>query len=320
MELFYHLLVNPNSGGGQGRIAGEQVIQYLKAAKLPYSARFTTHPDHERRLIQEMAVHDLKTFDEKMSPEEVYPLLVVIGGDGTIHQVVNELYRLNKQIPIAYIPAGSGNDFARGLGLTREPITIMKQIIQNKQPKECSIIYYNEGIYQEEGLALNNIGIGLDAAIVYETNHSKIKGLLQKFNLHSFSYLSSIIRTLMKQRPFPILVEANGKQYSYPKTYLCTTSNHPYFGGGVPIAPNASVHNEKVDLVVIEKPSWLLVPWIAFNIFRKTHLNKKFCHYFQANKIKIVSTIAEHGQADGEEMGERSFDITFTIKKQLFWY
>ena len=320
MELFYHLLVNPNSGGGQGRIAGEQVIQYLKAAKLPYSARFTTHPDHERRLIQEMAVHDLKTFDEKMSPDEVYPLLVVIGGDGTIHQVVNELYRLNKQIPIAYIPAGSGNDFARGLGLTREPITIMKQIIQNKQPKECSIIYYNEGIYQEEGLALNNIGIGLDAAIVYETNHSKIKGLLQKFNLRSFSYLSSVIRTLMKQRPFPILVEVNGKQYSFPKTYLCTTSNHPYFGGGVPIAPNASVHNEKVDLVIIEKTSWLKVPWIAYHIFRKTHLNKKFCHYFQANKIKIVSTIAEHGQADGEEMGERSFDITFTIKKQLFWY
>src|SRR5699024_4934150 len=140
MELFYHLLVNPNSGGGKGRIAGEQVIQYLKAGKLHYSARFTTNPDHELRLIQEMAVHDLKTFDEKMSPDEVYPLLVVIGGDGTIHQVVNELYRLNKQIPIAYIPAGSGNDFARGLGLTREPITIMKQIIQNKQPKECSKI------------------------------------------------------------------------------------------------------------------------------------------------------------------------------------
>lgn len=320
MELFYHLLVNPNSGGGQGRIAGEQVIQYLKAAKLPYSARFTTHPDHERRLIQEMAVHDLKTFDEKMPPDEVYPLLVVIGGDGTIHQVVNELYRLNKQIPIAYIPAGSGNDFARGLGLTCDPIAIMKQIIATKEPRECSIIHYIEEIYQEEGLALNNIGIGLDAAIVYETNHSKIKGLLQKFNLHSFSYLSSVIRTLMKQRPFPILVEANGKQYSYPKTYLCTTSNHPYFGGGVPIAPNASVHNEKVDLVVIEKPSWLLVPWIAFHIFRRTHLNKKFCHYFQANKIKIVSTIAEHGQADGEEMGERSFDITFTTQKQLFWY
>ena len=147
-------------------------------------------------------------------------LVITVGGDGTIHQVVNELYRLNKQIPIAYIPAGSGNDFARGLGLTREPITIMKQIIQNNQPHECSVIYYNEGIYQEEGLALNNIGIGLDAAIVYETNHSKIKGLLQKFNLHSFSYLSSVVKTLLKQRPFPILVEVNGKQYSYPKAYI----------------------------------------------------------------------------------------------------
>ena len=154
MNLFYHLLVNPNSGGGQGRIAGEQVIQFLKNEKIPYSARFTSHPDHERRLIQEMVVHDLKVFDEQMVEEDVYPLLVVIGGDGTIHQVVNELYRLNKQIPIAYIPAGSGNDFARGLGLTREPITIMKQIIQNNQPHECSVIYYNEGIYQEENLVL----------------------------------------------------------------------------------------------------------------------------------------------------------------------
>ncbi len=51
----------------------------------------------------------------------LYPLLVVIGGDGTLHQVVSELQLEQQQIPVAYIPAGSGNDFARSIELPREP-------------------------------------------------------------------------------------------------------------------------------------------------------------------------------------------------------
>ncbi len=46
---------------------------------------------------------------------------MVIGGDGTLHQVVNEFFALGLQLPVSYIPAGSGNDFARGIGLSREP-------------------------------------------------------------------------------------------------------------------------------------------------------------------------------------------------------
>ncbi|EOT41756.1 diacylglycerol/lipid kinase family protein [Enterococcus columbae] len=320
MEIFYHVLINPNSGGGNGRIVGEKIIDYLSEHQLAFDVRFTGYPDHERQFIRELAQTTLREYQPEDQSNQPYPLLLIIGGDGTIHQVVNELYRLKKQFPIAYIPAGSGNDFARALNLPKDPVAIIEHIHQNTQPTFCHILHYDEAIYGEEGLALNNVGIGLDAAIVYETNHSKVKDILQKFNLLSFSYLSAVIQTLVKQRSFPILVEANGQTYNFKKAYLCTTSNHPYFGGGIPIAPKASVFQNKLDLIIIEKPSMLLVPWIAFKIFTRKHLEAKFCHYIQANKIKIVSTIAQHGQADGEELGERSYDITFDLIEQPFWF
>lgn len=319
MEIFYHVLINPNSGGGNGRLVGEKIVNYLQEHHLNFDVRFTGYPDHERQLVRELAQNTLQPYPMEEKNKLAYPLLLIIGGDGTIHQVINELYRLKKQFPIAYIPAGSGNDFARALNLPKDPLAIMEHIRQKNEPTFCNILHYKEAIYDEEGIALNNVGIGLDAAIVYETNHSKVKDILQKFNLLSFSYLSAVIRTLVKQRSFPILVEANGKIYNFKKAYLCTASNHPYFGGGVPIAPKASIFQKKLDLIIIEKPLMLLVPWIAFKIFTKKHLEAKFCHYIQANKIKIVSTVAQHGQADGEELGERSYDITFDLIEQAFW-
>lgn len=319
MEIFYHVLINPNSGGGNGRLVGEKIVNYLKEHQLSYEVCFTGYPDHERQLVRELAKHTLQPYPMPNDKNEPYPLLLIIGGDGTIHQVINELYHLKKQYPIAYIPAGSGNDFARALNLPKDPLAIMEHISQKNELTVCNLLHYYEAIYDEEGLALNNIGIGLDAAIVYETNHSKVKDILQKFNLLSFSYLSAVIQTLFKQKSFPILVEANGKTYNFKKAYLCTTSNHPYFGGGTPIAPKASVFQKKIDLIIIEKPSIFLVPWIAFKIFTKKHLEAKFCHYIQANKIKIVSTVTQHGQADGEELGERSYDITFDLAEQAFW-
>ena len=76
-------------------------------------------PGKNRNLLLLLLAQVLLPWDDiyRENSEMLYPLLVVIGGDGTLHQVVSSPSRIRKNIPLGYIPAGSGNDFARGMRL-----------------------------------------------------------------------------------------------------------------------------------------------------------------------------------------------------------
>lgn len=321
MNYYYHFLVNPASGSGRGKKAAERVQRIVKKHRFPHQIYLTKSPGDERYISRKLLKERLLPWDDVYleNGEMLYPLLVVIGGDGTLHQVVSELQLEQQQIPVAYIPAGSGNDFARSIDLPREPEKAFWKIAGTTKPQELAIIRYEEQIQEENGIALNNVGIGLDAAIVYTTNHSVAKSSLNKFNLGSFSYIAAIIRVLFLQRGFPILVECNGQQFSYKKAFLCTTTNHPYFGGGVAIAPTASVREKKFDFVLVERVSIFKIFWLISLLMRKKHMNSRYFHHLSTSKLRIISTVPQHGQEDGEEMGQRPFDITFTTANQLFW-
>ena len=244
----------------------------------------------------------------------------MLGGDGTLHNVINSLLPYDSAIPLSYIPCGSGNDFARGVGLSRNIDKALHQILRTRRPKEIQTIHYVEANQEEIGLATNNVGLGLDAAIVEKTNESSSKKALNKFKLGSLSYISSIIHVFFKQKGFPILVEMNGKQYTFNRAFLCTVTNHPYFGGGVSIMPTANPRKAVVDLVVVERINIFKILWLIFLLLRQKQGKSKHFHHFQSGKIRIVSTIPQTIHADGEILGKRSIDMVYTTQKRLFWF
>jgi len=105
----------------------------------------------------------------------------------------------------------------------------------------------------------------------------------------------------------------------YQDAFLVTTSNHPYFGGGVPILPNATVHDPNLELIVIERHNWLILLWIALFIPSGKHLNSHWVHHYKASSIRLTTTTLEFGQSDGEEMGSRFFDLEMNTVKYPFW-
>ncbi len=321
MNFHYHLLVNQASGGGNGKKVSETILALMKKHGYACTPYFTEYPEHELEIVTTLVETTLVVWqDDFFDSADVYPLLLVIGGDGTLHQVVNQLKRMQKEIPLAYIPAGSGNDFARGIGLSRVPEEAFEQLIQARQPRTINVLIYEEKIQERTGICVNNLGIGLDAAIVHQTNHSSTKQQLNKYNLGSLSYIFSVLRVLFKQKGFPILVEANGQTYSYKKAFLCTTANHPYFGGGVPIAPMADLTKNTLDFVLVERLPLYKILWLIFLLFRKKHAQSKYFHHLSGSKLRIVSTTPQFAQADGEELGQCSYDLSFKIRQQLFWY
>ena len=116
-------------------------------------------------------------------------VVMVVGGDGTLHETLNGLIKANSSLPLAYIPAGSGNDFARGYGLSQDPMTALQQALDAQHPTPINVGHYYDAIKQEEGYFLNNLGVGFDAAIVSQANASSAKKRLNRWHLGNLSYL-----------------------------------------------------------------------------------------------------------------------------------
>ncbi|MBO0448209.1 diacylglycerol kinase family lipid kinase [Enterococcus sp. MJM12] len=323
MKFHYILLINQVSGNGNGKKTGAIIQNLLDEQKMSYESYYTEYAGHEAELAKELANSKLIGWTGEIKADyadKLYPLLVVIGGDGTLHQVLNQFYRMDKEIPVSYIPGGSGNDFARGINLPKDPQKAFWAIQRAKEPQIINTLTYEEKIQTETGLAINNIGIGLDAAIVAATNDSMTKKTLNKYNLGSFAYIASIVKVLFTQKGFPILLEVNGEEFTFKKAFLCTTTNHPYFGGGVAIAPMAKATVSDIDLVVVERISMIKIFGLIIRLITNKLTTSKHYHHFTGHKLRIVSTVPEYGQADGEVMGLRPFDITFSTRPQLIWY
>ncbi|MGX7263179.1 diacylglycerol/lipid kinase family protein [Enterococcus crotali] len=319
MKKHFYLIINENAGSGTGRKAAEKIIKQLQTATIDYTTFYTDYAGHETEIVQNLAQDILIPWSSDLEIES-FPLLVVLGGDGTLHSVLNALLPFDSQIPIGYIPCGSGNDFARGSGIARQPEKAFFQLLKAEAPQEIQVITYTESIQEETGLAVNNVGIGLDAAIVNAANTSASKNALNKFNMGSLSYIFSILKVLFTQKGFPILVEVNGKKIEFSRAFLCTVTKHPYFGGGVPIAPVADPRKPVLDFVLVERVNMFKIFWLILLLIQKRQMNSKYFHHIQSSKLRIVSTVPQYIHADGEILGKRSTDFTFGTSGRYFWF
>ena len=314
-NLTLHMIVNPQAGSGNASKTLEEAKTILNKKQITYHSYLTEYPGHEKKIAKELKESILTPWNENQSFSH---LLLVIGGDGTLHEVTNTLAD-SPDIPIAYLPAGSGNDFARGLSLSRKTKQDLNQILETKQPTSVQLIATEFKEKEAPELVLNNIGIGLDAHIVHTANHSQAKNWLNKFGLGSLAYLASVFSVLKKQKAFPISFQVGSEQKKYPNAYLCTITNHPFFGGGIAIDPTASIKETRLSVVLLEKVNIFIIFYLVSRLLLKKHLNSKYIHHFKAEELTLSSTLAEYCQTDGEIVGKMPQEIHCQMTTRLFW-
>lgn len=311
MTTEYDIIINELAGSGQGKTVWEIVKPLLEQRQIVFESRVSEYAGHTTRLATQFAEA------RRQSTKNVTTVLLVIGGDGTLNEALNGLMQVpsNDPMPLAYIPAGSGNDFARGLGMATDPAIALAQILNNMRARPLSIGYYHETLKNDHRYFVNNVGIGFDAQIVDDTNRSKKKG-----KLGHWAYLSNALKAYSQQEGYPLTVHVGRERDQYRHAFLCTASNHPYFGGGVKILPQADIHDDQLELIVIEEPHWWIILWLFLLLLMGgRHLNSRFVHHYRSDQLHLLVNSVEVGQMDGQTIGNRNYDLYLSTQTYPFW-
>lgn len=232
----YDFIVNPKARSGMGEMIWKMLEPELKKQQAVYKVHMT----EKRKQAEKIA--------EAVTSDGREHTLVVLGGDGTVNEVVNGICSPEKTT-LGCIPLGSSNDFVRGLGISKEPEKALDAVLHPKK-----IIRMDIGILAGTGGArrfLVSGGIGFDAAVCHEVCVSKWKILLNKLGLGKLSYAVVALDRLMKDRPVHMtLTLEDGRRREFSKTYFAAFMNLQYEGGGFRFCPEASPEDGMLDVIV----------------------------------------------------------------------
>ena len=287
-QLSYaRLIVNPIAGAGRTAKKWPQIMNLLKSIGLRFEYDLTEAHGHAIELA-------------KLAAKKGYELVVSVGGDGTINEVVNGLYEAGNigNVMLGIINTGAGGDYIRTIGIPRHYKEACHRLTNpRKLIVDLGIAEYVSKGQRMKRLFVNFAGLGLDAEVV--------KATTQKFKaLGSIpSYLMGLLTTFLfyQNREVSLIVDGEAN-----KRRVCAVvmSNGRYGGGGMLIAPNADPTDGLLDVLIIDDLSKLDLLWSLSRIYKGTHLTHPKVTVKRAREIEVRTGQPMFLQADGEFLGE----------------
>lgn len=282
----YHFIVNPNSRSGLGQSIWKQIEPTLKQKNINYEAHFTKYQGHATKIAAQITA----------SKEPV--TLVVLGGDGTINEVVGGICSLSL-VTLGYIPTGSSNDFARGFGLSKEPLKALEQILHPTKtvPMDVGLLTYKNKARR----FCVSCGIGFDAAVCHEAVVSRLKILFNKLGLGKLTYLGIALRQLSLSRKCnAVIMLDNDKEIHFTNVLFVAIMNHRFEGGGFMFAPDAKTDDGLLDICVIADMPIMKILFCLPTAFSGHHRMFKGVHSYTCNEAHIHTDLPLAVHTDGE--------------------
>lgn len=296
-----YFIVNPKAGNGKARRIWSNVEKELTDKDVAFQFFFTETSGHATALVKQIL--------EDANEEKVN--IIVVGGDGTINEVINGVGKVTKRVRIGFIPGGSGNDFSRGYNIPNNPeaaLAFLLKLTQSESPTfDLGKIELNR---EREHFFINSMGAGFDALIAYEANQSKIKKLLNRFSLGQLVYVIILLKNLLSYKCTTIELTVDGLKHTFPETWFVTVSNQPFYGGGMKIAPHAIANDGKLNVTIVNNLSRYKLLLVFFSVFSGKHLKFKEVTTFLAETVSINSYKPIYVHADGENIGSTPLHIT----------
>ncbi|MBM4762610.1 diacylglycerol kinase family protein [Bacillus sp. B15-48] len=286
-----YFIVNRQAKNGQCRKIWGKVEKQLKKENVSYHAFYTEYSGHATKLVESI----VKEIGET-------PCLIIgIGGDGTIHEIVNGSVG-KENVSIAFIPGGSGNDYARGFHIPKEIKAALNLIFDQPFVKKIDVgkVHNREG---KDIYFVNSMGAGFDAAICEEANQSKLKAKLNLFSLGSLAYVTILIKKLFQHICVDMVLSIDGLEYEFRNVWFITVSNQVYYGGGMKIAPDANPTDGLLNITVVHNLSKWKLLFVFITVFWGGHRKFKEVNTYTGRNVSIQSDHPFPIHADGEVIG-----------------
>ena len=279
--------INPNASFGRTRHVGPAVVTALKAAGhdvVPLSA-----PDYDG--LVRVARDALQT------PTDA---LVVVGGDGMVNLGVNLV--AGTEVPLGIIPAGTGNDFATGLGIPSDTaestIALVESIASGARSVDAALV---SGLDGPDRWFAGALSAGFDARVNERANAMRRpKGASR--------YVLALVAELVRLRPRRYRLTVDGVPWEVDSVLLAV-ANNSMIGGGMRIAPDAELDAGLLDVFVVAPVSRGRFIRLFPKVFKGTHTGLDVVEYRRGREITLDAE-GITAFADGESMGPLPLTVT----------
>jgi YegS/Rv2252/BmrU family lipid kinase len=271
------VIVNPIAGA-KGQAARYSILSLVEHSP-NIQAQISEYPGHAEQLAREAA-------------QRGAGIVVAAGGDGTVNEVMRGL--LGTGVAMGVVPLGSGNGFARHLGISHDPRVALERLAAPR------ILSVDVGLINEHPFVCT-AGLGFDGYVSRLFSASKKRGLA--------AYVGSAVRAYLSYRSFDIRLQFNDTDVAAP-CYLLAFANACQYGNNAFIAPHANCSDGLLDLCHITR----LPPWRALDVgirlMRGTLSTRGDICYHSADSVRVEADAEVDYHVDGDYVGRsREFSV-----------
>lgn len=282
-------ILNPHASSGKAARRWPAIARALEAAGIAYTARETAGPGDATRLAREALRSGATT-------------IVAVGGDGTIHEVVNGFF--DGEAPVApaarlgILPIGSGSDLIKTLGIPADTVGAIERLMRNA-PRAIDLglaRFTNHQGQPERRYYINSASAGMTGAVL-----RNMAGL-PSFITGSAAYFAGTLMTMGNFRPYVCRLAIDDQPETEQRVLTVVVNNGRYFGGGMEALPTADVADGALDVLVLKDRS---VPELLLNfprLYMGTHLDSPIVEWVRARRVTMRGA-PQLLELDGEQPG-----------------
>lgn len=268
-----HAIVNPTARGGRAARVWPRLRPIFQQAGWGLVESATERPGHAVELAA-------------ASTAEV---VLAVGGDGTAHEVANGLLQTRRDAAFGVVPVGVGNDFARAIGLPRNPVAASAALV-SARPRPMDVGEVNGRYF------LTIAGAGFDGEVARQVN------AWPKFFSGTIMYVLGILKMLVAYRPAEVEISTDG-QVTRERLFLIAVGNTAWNAGGMWMVPSARPDDGILHAVIAGPLTRLETLAVLPRVFSGGHLKHPKVRQAQAREFRVTSETPLAVQADGESLG-----------------
>ena len=286
----WFVIVNPVAGFGRGLEDLPLITKLIRDNDIPYELVFSQHKHH----VTELTVSAIN---------DGYRHIMVIGGDGTMHEVVNGLFIQqavpSNEVTMAVVPVGTGNDWIRMYGIPRKYSEVIRAIRDGYTfLQDIGEVHYEESQYAQVRYMANVAGAGFDPTVTKIYEHYKAKGRRGRH-----LYAEGSVRSFFRYKSTGVKVWIDGELVHKNLLFSAAIGIGKYNGGGTQQLPLAIADDGLFDITLIRPFHWWNLLFRINRLFNGDIYSIGHVHHRKGSHIRIESTPDIMVEVDGELLG-----------------